>query len=67
MLTHKLKQGPEDNFQKLRRYNAYMYSAEKQRKGIRDVNLTSQRYHGSWLLSFEHLLPVWKIVQKIDC
>ena len=31
LLTHKLKQGPEDNYQKLRN-SAYMYSAEKQRK-----------------------------------
>jgi hypothetical protein len=44
-----------------------MYSAEKQRKEIRDVDLTSQRYHGPWLLSFEYLLLVWKTIQKIDC
>lgn len=66
LLTHKLKQGPDDNYQKLRN-NAYMYSAEKQRKDIRDVDLTSQRYHGSWLLSFEYLLLVRKTIHKIDC
>ena len=66
LLAHKLKQGPEDNYQKLRN-STYMYSAEKQRKDIRDVDLTSQRYHGPWLLSFEYLLLVWKTIQKIDC